>query len=82
MGTKRPMFNTEINLSTIIGVLVLLVAMVKFEMGQSSDMTANKVQIQNNKEVIAKITQTQSDVVKTLGQVRILLEDHLRKYPL
>jgi len=82
MGTKRPMFNTEINLSTIIGVLVLLVAMVKFEMGQSSDMTANKVQIQNNKEVIAKITQTQSDVVKTLGQVRLLLEDHLRKYPL
>ena len=82
MGTKRPMFNTEINLSTIIGVLVLLVAMVKFEMGQSADMTANKVQIQNNKEVIAKITQTQSDVVKTLGQVRLLLEDHLRKYPL
>ena len=82
MGTKRPMFNTEINLSTIIGVLVLLVAMVKFEMGQSSDMTANKVQIQNNKEVIAKITQTQSDVVKTLGQVRLLLEDHLKKYPL
>ena len=82
MGTKRPMFNTEINLSTIIGVLVLLVAMVKFEMGQSSDMTANKVQIQNNKEVIAKITQTQSDVVKTLGQVRLLLDDHLRKHPL
>ena len=76
------MFNTEINLSTIIGVLVLLVAIVKFEMGQSADMTANKVQIENNKEVIAKITQTQSDVVKTLGQVRLLLEDHLRKYPL
>ena len=76
------MFNTEINLSTIIGVLVLLVAMVKFEMCQSADVTANKVQIQNNKEVIAKITQTQSDVVKTLGQVRLLLDDHLRKHPL
>ena len=79
MGIQKPKFDTSINISNIIAFSVVIFTLFKFEMEQAKDVTANKVQIQANKEVIATMAQNQSDINKTFVEIRRLFEQHINE---